>query len=298
MSGSPGPMVLVTGASSGIGEATALLLAGEGFRVIGASRSQSRLEPLRSQASSRGLEILAVELDVNDGAQVGEVLPRLMAEHGPIDVLVNNAGYGLWAPVEKYSVEELRDQFETNLFAPVRLIQVVLPGMMAQRRGAIINVSSYLGRLATPFHSAYASSKFALEGLSESLRTELRPFGIRVALVEPGVVRTNFRSNQAVPQELSDGENVYSSYMEVYLRRYASLERHGTDPVKVARVIYKAIRSRSPGLRHPVGLDARLGMLAARLLPERVLHALVGRVTMGQVRRNGAGEAGSERGTR
>ena len=101
-----------------------------------------------------------------------------MAEHGPIDVLVNNAGYGLWAPVETYSVEELRDQFETNLFAPVRLIKAVLPGMMEQRRGAIVNVSSYLGRLATPFHSAYASSKFALEGLSESLRTELRPFGI------------------------------------------------------------------------------------------------------------------------
>ena len=242
MSGSPGPMVLVTGASSGIGEATALLLAGEGFRVVGVSRSLPRLEPLLGQASSRGLEILAVEMDVNDDVQVGGVLPdrgrylvfpasgrwissgqgegrdvvqeatiplstrlfstekvpeshfpskstvsiptpvrgvlpRLMAEHGPIDVLVNNAGYGLWAPVETYSVEELRDQFETNLFAPVRLIKAVLPGMMEQRRGAIVNVSSYLGRLATPFHSAYASSKFALEGLSESLRTELRPFG-------------------------------------------------------------------------------------------------------------------------
>ena len=101
-------------------------------------------------------------MDVNNDVQVGEVLPRLMAEHGPIDVLVNNTGYGLWAPVETYSVEELRDQFETNLFAPVRLIKVVLPSMMEQRRGAIVNVSSYLGRLAMPFHSAYTSSKFAL----------------------------------------------------------------------------------------------------------------------------------------
>jgi short-subunit dehydrogenase len=204
-----------------------------------------------------------------------------MAEHGPIDVLVNNAGYGLWAPVETYSVEELRDQFETNLFAPVRLIKAVLPGMMEQRRGAIVNVSSYLGRLATPFHSAYASSKFALEGLSESLRTELRPFGIRVAVVEPGVVRTNFRSNQAVPEGVSGRESVYSPHMEVYLRRHAGLERRGTNPVRVARVIHRVIRSRSPWLHHPVGLDARMGMLAARLLPERVLHALVGRVTMG-----------------
>ena len=281
MSGSPSPTVLVTGASSGIGQATALHLSGEGFRVIGASRSRSRLQPLQSQASSRGLEVAVVELDVNDDVQVREVLPRLMAEHGPIDVLVNNAGYGLWGPVETYSVEELRDQFETNLFAAVRLIKAVLPGMMAQRRGTIINVSSFLGRLATPFHSAYVSSKFALEGFSESLRTEMRPFGIRVAVVEPGVVRTGFRNNQAVPQGVSDRESVYSPYVDVYLRRYARLERRGTDPVKVARVIHKVIRSRNPGLRHPVGLDARLGMLTARFLPERLIHALLGRVTMG-----------------
>ena len=158
-----------------------LLLAAEGFRVIGASRSLPRLEPLLGRASSRGLEILAVEMDVNDDVRVGEVLPRLMAEHGPIDVLVNNAGYGLWAPVETYSVEELRDQFETNPFAPVRLIKAVLPGMMEQRRGAIVNVSSYLGRLATPFHSAYASSKFALEGLSESLSPNPPMDGARIS---------------------------------------------------------------------------------------------------------------------
>ena len=278
---SPSPTVLVTGASSGIGQATALYLAGEGFRVIGTSRSRSRLEPLQCQASSRGLEMAVVELDVNDNVQVGEVIPRLKAEHGPIDVLVNNAGYGLWGPVETYSVEEFRAQFETNLFATVGLIKAVLPDMMAQRRGTIINVSSFLGRLATPFHSAYVSSKFALEGLSESLRTEMRPFGIRVAVVEPGVVRTGFRNNQAVPQGVSDRESVYSPYIDVYLRRYARMERRGTDPVKVARVIHKVIRSRNPGLRHPVGLDAHMGILAARLLPERLLHALVGRATMG-----------------
>lgn len=281
MSGSPGATVLVTGASSGIGQAAALHLAGEGFRVIGASRARSRLASLQSEASSRGQQMAVVELDINDDVQVGQDLPQLMDEYGPIDVLVNNAGYGLWAPVEKYSVEELRDQFETNLFAAVRLIKAVLPGMMSQRRGTIINVSSYLGRLATPFHSGYASSKFALEGLSESLRTELRPFGVRVAVVEPGVVRTNFRRNQTVPEGLSDGENVYSPYMEIYLRRYALLERHGTDPVKVARVIHKVIRARNPGLRYPVGLDARLGIMAARFLPERLLHALLRFVTMG-----------------
>ena len=220
-------------------------------------------------------------MDVNDDVQVREALPRLMDEYGLIDALVNNAGYGLWAPVETYSVEELRDQFETNLFAAVRLIKAVLPGMMAQRRGTIINISSFLGRLATPFHSAYVSSKFAVEGLSESLRTELRPFGIRVAVVEPGVVRTSFQSNQVVPQGLSDRESVYFPYIDVYLRRYARLESRGTDPVKVARVIHKVIRSRSPGLRHPVGLDARISILGARLLPERLFHALLGRVTIG-----------------
>ena len=281
MSSGTGRTVLVTGASSGIGEATALHLAGEGFSVIGTSRSWSRLEPLRSQASSTGLKVAAVELDVNDDGEVFEALPRLMEEHGPIDVLVNNAGYGLWGPVELYSVEELKSQFETNLFAAVRLIKAVLPGMIARRRGTIVNVGSVLGRLATPFHSAYASSKFALEGLSESLRTELRPFGVRVAVVEPGVVRTSFLRNQVIPPGLSDVESVYSPYVDTYRRRHSRFESRGADPAKVARVIHKVIRSRSPALRHPVGMDARLGILGARLIPERLFHALLSRVTMG-----------------
>ena len=272
--------VLVTGVSSGIGWATALDLAGRGYSVIGTSRSRSRLTPLQEKASERGLSVAAVELDINTDEGVAEVLPRLVDEHGVIDVLVNNAGYGLWGPIEGYSVEELKSEFETNLFAVVRLIKAVLPGMMRQRRGTIVNVGSVAGRLATPFHSAYSASKFALEGLSESLRSELGPFGVRVAVVEPGGVRTNFHRDRVLPVGLQDVASRYSPYIDTYRRRHSRIESYGADPIKVARVIHKVIRSRSPALRHPVGPDARLGMLAARIMPERLFHALLGRATM------------------
>ena len=228
-----------------------------------------------------GLELDVMRMDVRDGGEVARTVSWVEEERGPVDVLVNSAGYGLWGPVETYSVDEIRAQFETNLFGVVRLIKAVAPGMVSRRRGVIVNVSSVLGRVATPFHSAYAASKFALEGLSESLRAELRPFGVRVVVVEPGVVRTGFQGNQVVAQGMSQGETVYSPYADTYWRRHARFESRGVDPAKVARVIHRAIRSRNPALRRPVGLDARAGTLGARLLPERLFQAILGRVTTG-----------------
>ena len=286
--------VLVTGASSGIGQATALHLARKGYSIVGTSRSIDRLEGLQRRASETGLSLAAVELDINSGSDVARVLPELIDAHGPIDALVNNAGYGLWGPLEAYSVEDLRSQFETNLFAVVGLIKEVLPGMMSRRRGTIVNVTSVAGRLAMPFHSAYSSSKFALEGLSESLRNEMRPFGVRVALVEPGAVRTSFQSNQVVAPGLEAVGDTYQPYIDTYRRRHSRFERRGADPESVAKVVHKVIRSRNPALRHPVGIDARLGMLGARLLPERLVHALVARITMGGSRQP-ARPSGQER---
>ena len=272
--------ILITGASSGIGKATCLYLADRGHNVIGTSRAMARLSELADEASERGLPITPVELDINTDASVDKVLPEVIRRHGPIDVLVNNAGYGLWGPVESLSLAQLKAQFEPNLFAAVRLIKAVLPGMVARRSGTIINVSSVLGRMGTPFNGAYAASKFALEGMSESLRAELSPFGVRVVVVEPGLFRTGFHSAQVSGAGSLSKDSVYAPYIDRYRARHARFERFAGDPVKVARVIHRIVRSRHPGFRYPVGLEARLGLLGARLLPERLFQALLSRAMM------------------
>jgi short-subunit dehydrogenase len=279
MSAQRGETVLITGASSGIGKVTALYMAEKGYRVVGTSRSLARLTDLRAEASSRNLTIAYLELDINSDEAVGATLPRLMEEHGTIDVLVNNAGYGLWGPVEGLSMAELKAQFEANFFGAVRLINAVLPGMVRQRKGTIINVSSILGRMGTPFTGAYAASKFALEGLSESLRAEVWPLGVRVAVVEPGVFSTNFQKNLVVGQGVSS-RDAYFPYIERYKARHQRFERLSGDPVKVAKVIYKIARSRRPAFRYPVGADARMGILGARVLPERLFQAMLSRATI------------------
>ena len=272
--------VLITGASSGIGRAAALYLAERGFRVVGTSRSTERLRGLLDEARSRNLPVAGAVLDINSDEDVEREVPELVARHGGFGVLVNNAGYGLWGPVGSLSPDELAAQFETNVFAAHRMTRAVLPEMLERRRGTIINISSVLGRLATPFNGAYAASKFALEGLSESLRTELWPFGVRVAVVEPGLFRTEFISNQVTATEADDEGSVFSPFVRRYRRRSLAMHDRAADPVKVARVIHKIIRSKRPAFRYPVSVEARLGGLGARLLPERLFLYLMGRFTM------------------
>ncbi len=277
MTGTDG-VVLITGASSGIGRSTALYLAERGRRVVAASRARGRLAELESEASRRGLPVAGVELDVNGEAGLSEALEAIAAEHGHIEVLVNNAGYGLFGPVQTLASDELRAQMETNFFAAARLIRQVLPAMIGKGRGTIVNVSSVLGRIGTPFNGAYVSSKFALEGLSESLRHELRPLGVRVIVVEPGLFRTGFRDNQvtAAAIESEDGAP-YRRYLKDYGSRHDRFSLRAKDPVRVAKVIHRAIRSRRPRFRYQVGMESRLGVLGSRLLPERVYLSLVGR---------------------
>ncbi len=272
--------VLITGASSGIGRASALYLAERAYRVVGTSRSMKRLEGLLDEAGRKNLPVWGAELDINRDAEVERVVPELASRHGGFGALVNNAGYGLWGPVGSLSSNELAAQFETNVFAAHRMTRAVLPEMLKQRRGTIINISSVLGRLATPFNGAYAASKFALEGLSESLRTELWPFGVRVAVIEPGLFRTEFISNQVTAAEADAGGSVFSPFVQQYRRRSLAMHERAADPVKVARVVHKIIRSRRPAFRHPVSVEAHLGGLGARLLPERLFLYLMARFTM------------------
>ena len=273
-------VVLITGASSGIGMATALYMAERGYRVVGTSRTKERLADLEAEAARRNLSVAGVALAINNEVGLAEELAAIAEEHGPVNVLINNAGYGLFGPVQTLTTNELRAQFETNVFAVARLIRAVLPGMIRQGGGTIVNVSSILGRIGAPFHGAYASSKFALEGLSESLRTEVWPLGVHVALVEPGLVRTAFPDNQAMATGIeSDDAAPYARYLQAYRNRTREAFDRGKSPVLVAKVIHGIVRSRRPRFRYPVGMDSRFGSLAARVLPERVFLSLLGWAT-------------------
>ena len=272
--------ILVTGASSGIGKVTCLHLAERGYTVIGTSRSLERLAALFDEAEARGLKVYGVELDMNSDESVDSVMPPLISQFGTIDVLVNNAGFGVWGPVQSLSIDELKTQFEANFFGAIRMIHAVLPGMIERGSGRIVNISSVLGRLGTPFNGAYVASKFALEGISESLRTELAPVGVHVSVVEPGLFDTDFEKNQLRAARADDPGMAYAPYVRRYSERNSQFDHLAADPIGVARVVEKIIRSRNPGFRYPVGVDARAGMVGARLLPERLFHAILSRVTM------------------
>lgn len=272
--------VLITGASMGFGYVTALYLAERGHRVIGTSRSQSRLAQLQAHAKEHNLAIYPVELDINSDDAVNNAMPSLIDRYGPIDVLINNAGYGLWGPLESLTVDELKTQYETNVFAVHRMTQAVLPNMIERRSGMVINVSSVLGRLATPFNGAYASTKFALEGLSEALRTELQPFGVKVVLVEPGLFRTEFQNNQIVGSNVQFEGGDYSPYIKKYQSAHDQFDRFGSDPVKFARLIHEIIQSTNPSFRYALGTGAKAGIVGKRLLPERVFNKLLSIFTL------------------
>ena len=219
-------------------------------------------------------------MDVNSDESVESVMPGLLEQFDGFDALVNNAGFGVWGPIESVSVAEFKTQFEANFFGVIRMTQAVLPGMMERGSGKIVNISSVLGRIATPFNGAYVSSKYALEGLSESLRTEVAPFGVDVAVVEPGLIATDFQKNQVEAERARDSSLSYAPYIERYDRRHGQFDRVAADPVKVARVIERILRARRPSFRHPVGADARAGMVGARVLPERVFQGILSRATM------------------
>ena len=276
-----GKTVLITGASSGIGKATSIYLAGKGCRVLGTSRARERLVELEREASAKGLSVECLELNIGSDEAVAKAAPRLTEEYGTVDVLVNNAGYGLWGPVESLTIDQIRKQFDVNFFAAVRMVHAFLPGMLRQGSGAIINISSILGRIGTPFNSAYAASKFAIEGFSECLRAELWPFGVWVSVVEPGLFDTGFQESRVAGQKASFEDPVYAQYVERYGARHERIDRFSHDPVHVARVIHRIIGSRRPALRHPVGIEAKAGLLGARLLPEALFQALLRRATMG-----------------
>jgi NAD(P)-dependent dehydrogenase (short-subunit alcohol dehydrogenase family) len=252
-------VALVTGSSSGIGFETALLLARNGFNTYASMRNLEKSKNITEIANREKLPLQVVQLDVNDDASVKEAITKIVAENQRIDVLVNNAGYGLLGALEDLSIEEIKAQFETNFFGVVRVTQQVLPVMRKQKSGTIVNVSSVGGRMSFPGLSAYHSTKFALEGLSESISYELEPFGIRVVVIEPGVIRTNIMNSSILAKKALDPKSPYFSSIQQLEKSFKSAMENtsaSSPPEEVAKVILQAVTSERPKLRYAVGNDA------------------------------------------
>jgi NAD(P)-dependent dehydrogenase (short-subunit alcohol dehydrogenase family) len=252
------PIALVTGVSSGIGRETALLLAQRGARVLGSIRRQHLSETLA------GIEL--VHLDVTDEQSVTTAVQSFLQKAGGIQVLVNNAGYALAGAVEETSVEKARQQFETNFFGVMRLVQAVLPVMRRQGYGRIVNISSMAGLLPIPYRGIYSASKHALEGYTESLDHEVRQFGIRAVLIEPTFTRTRIETNRKVAHaHLS----VYSEQEERVNAAIEEKTARGDQPRVVAEAVCAAVEAVRPRLRYPVGGGVGLSRLR-RFVPERM----------------------------
>jgi NAD(P)-dependent dehydrogenase (short-subunit alcohol dehydrogenase family) len=255
-------VVLVTGASAGIGRACADRLEGAGWAVVGASRRGS---------SSRGWT--AVVMDVDDDRSVHAGVANVLERHGRIDALVAAAGWGLAGAVEHTTVDEARAQFETNLWGAVRAVQAVLPHMRARGSGRIVLISSIGGVVALPFQAFYSASKFALEGLGEALAYEVGPLGVAVTLVQPGNVRTDFTASRRTAAA-SAHDDVYASAMRHAIDVMERDEAAGVPPNDVAAVVQRVLEARRPPRRVSVGkVGERVGTVAKRLLPFRVFEA-------------------------
>lgn len=261
-------IALVTGSSSGIGYETALLLARNGFHTCATMRNTEKSESLRMIAEKEKLPIRFVQLDVDDDDSVDRAIREIEKELGKIDVLINNAGYGLVGGFEDLALDEIRQQFETNLFGVIRVIQRVLPGMRTRRNGIIVNISSGAGIVGFPCMSGYVSTKFALEGLSESIAHELLPFGIKVIIIEPGVIKTDFVRNSVTSKRALNESSAYFDILGKIRENLILMQEHATSPTDVAKIIFDAINHREPNLRYVVGNDIAMVAEAKRNLPE------------------------------
>ena len=258
-------VAIVTGSSSGIGYATSLMLARKGFYTYASVRNINKSASLESIANAERLPLKLIQLDVTDDSSVKDAVEKIVLEKGRIDVLVNNAGYGLFGAFEDLSLDEIKAQFETNFFGVIRVTQHVLPIMRTPQNGGgvIVNVSSINGRIAFPVISAYVGTKFAIEGLSESIAYELEPFGIKVILIEPGAIGSNFMKGSVLPKRALDPQSPYSELVQKFSVKTSSQHDNATQPEEVAKTIFQAISIEKPEFRYVVGNDA-VSLLEAR----------------------------------
>ncbi len=277
-----GKVVLITGATDGLGKAAAVLLAERGYRVYAAGRSREKRAGLDQLAQTKNLPLKSLELDVCSDDSVRSAVQHVLSEAGAIDVLVNNAGLGYMAVVEELKMEDMRQQFETNVFGVLRVTQAVLPHMRERRSGRILMVSSVAGLVSPPTYGAYSASKHALEGLSNSLRLELYPFNIEVILIEPGYIVTNFQQIAAALAKPYVDASKFSPYAKIYSGawRGADKGRDGskTTPEDCARVMLRAIETSSPSPRYGVTPLARTVKFGKRFLTDKMMDLILRRM--------------------
>ena len=268
-------VALVTGGSSGIGEATAIKLREAGYTVYAAARRVHRMEHL----TESGVRPLA--MDVTDDQSVQSAVKQILAETGRIDVLVNNAGYGSYGALEDVPLAEARAQFEVNVFGAARLTQLVLPHMREQRSGTIVNVTSMGGKIYTPLGAWYHGTKFALEAISDCLRMELKPFGIDVVVIEPGGIKTEWAGIAADKVRTVSGTGPYAPQGNAVADSLSSesTQRRSSPPTLIAATIAKAVTARRPKTRYAVGYGAKPMIFLHALLPNRTFDAFIRRAT-------------------
>jgi NAD(P)-dependent dehydrogenase (short-subunit alcohol dehydrogenase family) len=283
-------VVLITGASSGFGRSIARYLAGKGYRVFGTSRrasfdaTKSGNSPGSDSGDYSGMkrgnqaggkdfpDFSMIPMDVTDAASVAAGVDHVLATAGRIDVAINNAGFTLSGAVEEVSIKEVTAQLDTNVFGIWRVCQAVLPNMREQGGGGIINIGSLGGQIGLPFQSAYSASKFALEGLTEALRVEVRPFGIRVVLIAPGDFHTNFMKNRVLCAGCHE-KSAYFNRCKKTLSKMENDEINGLPPDDIAPFVEKIMRLSNPAVRYTVGkIDQRLAVFFKKLVPSRLFE--------------------------
>lgn len=297
-------IALVTGSSTGIGFETSLLLARNGFYTYATMRDTRKSDNIEKIANNENLPLKVLSMDVDNDDSVKNAIYKILDEKKKIDILVNNAGYGLFGALEEIPIDEAKKQFETNLFGAMRTIKETLPTMRKQKNGIIINVTSLAGVVGIPAECIYVSTKFALEGLSESISYELQPFGIKVIIIEPGVINTNFVPNikfsnktddkllqtlmkQEEKSEINYSNNdikkknssYYSNTIDTFLSHYFSAMNNAPSPKEVATVILEAIKNASNSseylFRHTVGEDAKTFAQAKKNMSDSQLHEFI-----------------------
>lgn len=266
-------VILITGASSGIGKVSALQLLQEGHIVYGAAR---RVEQMQELVQAGGH---ALKLDVSEEAQIVAGVAQIIAEQGRIDVLFNNAGYGLYGAVEDISIEDAKRQFEVNIFGLARITKEVLPHMRAQKAGKIINTSSMGGKMYTPLGAWYHATKHALEGWSDCLRLELKPFNIDVVIIEPGSIATEFGDVLTTPLLQNSGQGPYAKLANI-MAKAVQEQGAGSPPSVIAKVVSQAVAAKRPKTRYRAGKLAKLLVWIRVYLGDRIFDQVV----MSQVR--------------
>ena len=255
-------VALVTGSSSGIGFESCIALAKDGYRTFASMRDIKKAGEIKAIAKKENLPIDVIQLDVDNEESIVSAIKQVISDGGRLDVLVNNAGYGQFGCTEDVSVDDFRKQFETNFFSIIRIIQEVSPIMRNQNSGIIVNISSVIGRMGLPGFPAYISTKYALEGLSECLRYELGQFGIKVTLIEPGAIKTNFFDSMKIQESKADPQ--YKKLTDHILSGLKMMSELGTAPSQVAEVIIKAIHADEILPRYIAGTDAAMFMEAKK----------------------------------